>query len=429
MSQGAQYTPGKRGFTASQIAFEPDCQPWRQRPGKPRAQGQRRHLTGQLRTGGEAIIIGAMNESDHTNGPVNGVAPDADLAALARAIRQWATELGFAALTITDADLPGASEGLRRWLAAGCHGDMHYMTQHAAERARPAALVPGTQRIIVARMDYWPGASAFPAAEALGDKTLAYVSRYALGRDYHKVLRARLQKLAERIARAVSARCRVFTDSAPVFEVALAQRAGLGWRGKHTLLLGRDGSYCFLGEIFIDLPLPTDAAESGHCGRCNACLAACPTRAIVAPYRLDARRCLSYLTIEHPGPIPEPLRPLLGNRIYGCDDCQLACPWNRFAPQSRIADFAVRHGLDRAPLTRLFAWSEAEFLERTAGGPIRRIGHERWLRNIAVALGNAPSTPEIVAALRARAGDPSPLVREHTHWALHRHGQDPNRND
>jgi epoxyqueuosine reductase len=422
MTQGTQSAPDERGFAAPQITFEPNFQAWRKRPGEPRAQSQRGRLIGKPHAGNGAIIIGAMNESDHTNNPVNSAASDADLAVLARDIRHWGAELGFTAITIADADLPGAGEGLRRWLAAGCHGDMHYMTRHTAERARPAALIPGTRRVIMARMDYWPGTSALPAAEALGDGTLAYISRYALGRDYHKVLRARLQKLAERIAQAAPARCRVFTDSAPVFEVALAQRAGLGWRGKHTLLLGRDGSYFFLGEIFIDLPLPVDTAEPGHCGRCDACLAACPTRAIIAPYRLDARRCLSYLSIEHPGPIPEPLRPLFGNRIYGCDDCQLACPWNRFAPQSRIVDFAVRHGLDRAPLTRLFAWDEAEFLERTAGGPIRRIGHERWLRNIAVALGNAPAAPEILAALRERADHPSPLVREHAHWALRRHG-------
>ncbi|MDR3214154.1 MAG: tRNA epoxyqueuosine(34) reductase QueG [Azoarcus sp.] len=362
-----------------------------------------------------------MSKSNHLGHSADNVATQANLVGLAAAIRQWAAELGFAALTVADADLSGADAGLRRWLAAGCQGDMHYMTHHVDKRTRPAALVPGTRRVILARMDYFPAAAA-PPAEVLADGTLAYVSRYALGRDYHKVMRTRLQELAGRIARAVPVQYRVFTDSAPVLEVELAQRAGLGWRGKHTLLIGREaGSYFFLGEIFIDLPLPVDNPEPGHCGRCDACLAACPTGAIVAPYRLDARRCISYLTIEHPGPIPEPLRPLIGNRIYGCDDCQLACPWNRFARPGRIADFAVRHGLDRAPLASLFAWSEAEFLERTAGSAIHRIGHERWLRNLAVALGNAPATPETLAALHARAADPSPLVRMHTHWALRCH--------
>ena len=372
--------------------------------------------------------------------PVN-VVNAASLAALAAAVRQWAQELGFSALTITCADPLDAEavDGLRHWLAAGCHGDMDYMARHQAGRIRPAELVPGTLRVISARMMYWPDAA--PAAGVLGNGTLAYISRYALGRDYHKLMRARLQKLVDRIVQVVPAKCRVLSDSAPVLEVALAQRAGLGWRGKHTLLIGRDvrsslasdsldssrpshssGSYFFLGEIFIDLPLPVDVAIPGHCGSCEACLAACPTGAIIAPYRLDARRCISYLTIEHPGAIPEPLRARMGNRIVGCDDCQLVCPWNRDARQSAEADFAVRHGLDHAPLVSLFAWSEAEFLERTAGSAIRRIGHERWLRNIAVALGNAPSTPEIVAALRARADAPSALVREHVRWALGRHG-------
>jgi len=347
----------------------------------------------------------------------------AELAALAATIRQWASELGFSALTIGKAELPDAGEGLRRWLAAGCHGDMHYMARHASVRTHPAELMPNVSRVISARMYYWPDAA--PAAEVLGNGALAYISRYALGRDYHKTVRARLQKLAERIIRAVPASTRVFTDSAPVLETEFAQRSGLGWRGKHTLLIARDpgsprssGSSFFIGEIFIDLPLPVDAPVSSHCGRCTACLDACPTGAFIAPYRLDARRCISYLTIEHPGSIPEPLRPLIGNRIYGCDDCQLVCPWNRYTPQS--TDFAVRNGLDCASLVSLFAWSEAEFLQRTAGSPIRRIGHERWLRNIAVALGNAPRSPEVLAALRARAEDSSALVREHVRWALGR---------
>jgi len=348
------------------------------------------------------------------------------LAALAAAIRRWASELGFSALSIGEAKLPPAvGEDLQRWLAAGFHGGMDYMARHAHMRIHPAELMPNVSRVISVRMHYWPLAS--PAAEVLGNGALAYVSRYALGRDYHKFVRARLQKLAERITRTVPASTRIFTDSAPVLETEFAQRSGLGWRGKHTLLIARDpgsppssGSCFFIGEIFIDLPLPVDAPAANHCGRCTACLAACPTGAIVAPYRLDARRCISYLTIEHPGSIPESLRPLIGNRIYGCDDCQLVCPWNRCAPQSD--DFTVRNGLDSASLVSLFAWGEAEFLQRTAGSPIRRIGHERWLRNIAVALGNAPRSPELLAALRVRAGDASALVREHVGWALERQG-------
>lgn len=351
------------------------------------------------------------------------------MAALAADIRRWASELSFSALTIGEARLPpAAGEGLRRWLAAGCHGDMDYMVRHASARGDPAGLMPNVSRVISVRMSYWP--DAVPAAEVLANGMLAYVSRYALGRDYHKVVRTRLQKLAERITRAAPASStRVFTDSAPILETEFAQRSGLGWRGKHTLLIARgsgsppsSGSCFFIGEIFIDLPLPVDVPVSGHCGRCTACLTACPTAAIVAPYQLDARRCISYLTIEHPGSIPEQLRPLIGNRIYGCDDCQLACPWNHRTPQSAEKDFAVRNGLDSASLVSLFAWGEAEFLERVAGSPIRRIGHERWLRNIAVALGNAPRSPEPLAALRARAGDASALVREHVGWALRRQG-------
>ena len=354
-----------------------------------------------------------MSQSSHLTDPVAK-----NLAGLAEAIRGWAQALGFASVAITEADLPDAEEGLKAWLLAGYHGQMDYMSRHAFERAHPDALVPGTTRVISLRMNYWPDALA--PQHVLADSRLAYVSRYALGRDYHKVLRLRLQKLVDRIQAAYPARCRVFVDSAPVLEAQLAQRAGLGWRGKHTLLLNRDaGSYFFLGEIFIDLPLPVDLSTSvGHCGRCVACLAACPTGAIVAPGELDARRCISYLTIEHSGSIPEALRPLLGNRIYGCDDCQLVCPWNRFARSTEIADFAPRHGLDGAMLTRLFAWTEDEFLQRLAGSPIRRIGHARWLRNIAVALGNAAPTPEIREALAVRKEHPSALVREHVAWAI-----------
>jgi epoxyqueuosine reductase len=344
-----------------------------------------------------------------------------DLTGLAQQIKQWGHELGFAALGIADGELSAAEAGLQAWLAQGFHGEMDYMAAHGVKRSRPADLVPGTLRIISARLDYFPPVCADPHA-VLGDADAAYVSRYALGRDYHKVLRNRLQTLAERIGAEVGEHhFRVFTDSAPVLEVELAAKSGLGWRGKHTLLLNRQhGSWFFLGEIYTDLPLPVDAAEAGHCGTCQACLDICPTQAIVAPYRLDARRCISYLTIELKGSIPLALRPLMGNRIYGCDDCQLVCPWNRFARPATLPDFGVRNGLDSARLADLFAWSEADFNERLAGSPIRRIGHERWLRNIAVALGNAPRSPDIAAALGSRLDHPSALVREHVAWALQR---------
>ena len=302
------------------------------------------------------------------------------------------------------------------------------MAAHGLKRARPAELVPGTVRVISARMDYLPrdaGPSWLAAeAAALRDPQRAVVSVYARGRDYHKVLRSRLQRLAERLAAEVGPfGHRVFTDSAPVLEVELATRAGLGWRGKHTLALAREvGSMFFLGELFVDLPLPVDAPASGHCGTCRACIDVCPTQAIVAPYRLDARRCISYLTIEHAGPIPHELRPLIGNRVYGCDDCQLACPWNRYAVASAEPDFHVRHGLDDAQLVDLFAWSENAFRERMAGSAIHRIGFERWSRNLAVGLGNAPTSAAVVGALKSRADDPSPLVREHVAWAMQRHG-------
>jgi epoxyqueuosine reductase len=358
-----------------------------------------------------------VNELDHEDLLVTAC----DGTVLLQRIRELGGELGFGAIGVAAVDLGDAEDGLAAWLAAGFHGEMDYMLRHGMMRARPAELVPGTVRVISARLDYWPDAAA--AEETLADGERAYVSRYALGRDYHKVLRKRLQKLAQRIAEIAPHGYRVFTDSAPVLEVELASRNGLGWRGKHTLLLDRSaGSYFFLGEIFTDLPLPVDEPVAPHCGSCRACLDACPTGAIVAPYRVDARRCISYLTIELEGAIPEDLRPLLGNRIYGCDDCQLVCPWNRFARTTREPDFAPRHGLDAARLVDLFAWSEGVFAERTAGSPIHRIGYERWLRNIAVALGNAPTSPAVVAALRARADDGSPLVREHVAWALSRHG-------
>jgi epoxyqueuosine reductase len=345
-----------------------------------------------------------------------------DWAALADRIRAWGRELGFESLGVSDVDLAAEEVHLLNWLAAGRHGEMDYMARHGAGRARPAALVPGTVRVITARLNYWPG-EAQPARDVLADSQRAYVARYALGRDYHKVLRKRLAKLATRIEDDVGPfGYRVFTDSAPVLEVALAAKSGLGWRGKHTLLLTRDmGSYFFLGEIYTDLPLPVTPPVSAHCGSCTACLSACPTGAIVAPYELDARRCISYLTIELKGAIPEPLRPLIGNRVYGCDDCQLACPWNRYAVTTTANDFdVVRNGLDGAMLTTLFAWTEGEFLRNTEGSAIRRIGYERWSRNVAVALGNANPDPAVLAALAGREDDPSPLVREHVAWAIAR---------
>jgi epoxyqueuosine reductase len=345
-----------------------------------------------------------------------------DLAPLAAAIKSWGAALGFQAVGIADADLGEAEARLAEWLARGFHGEMDYMARHGAKRARPAALVPGTLRVISARMDYKPAAA--DAEATLADRSRAYVSRYALGRDYHKVLRARLQRLAERIERETGGfGYRVFTDSAPVMEVELAARAGLGWRGKHTLALAREaGSFFFLGEIYTDLPLPVDRPVAEHCGTCTRCIDACPTGAIVAPYQLDARRCISYLTIELKGAIPVELRPLVGNRVYGCDDCQLVCPWNKYAQTSAEPDFAVRHGLDAASLVELFEWPEATFHARLAGSAIHRIGYECWSRNLAVGLGNAPTTPAVLAALRARADDPSALVREHVAWALARHG-------
>jgi len=341
---------------------------------------------------------------------------------VARSIPAWGRALGFAAVGIADTDLSAEEAYLLRWLDAGRNGQMDYMARHGTARARPAELVPGTIRVISARMNYWP-AAAEPAGDVLADADIAYVARYALGRDYHKVLRSRLQELADRIRAEVGAfGYRVFTDSAPVLEVALAAKAGVGWRGKHTLLLTRDmGSYFFLGEIYTNLPLPVSAPITGHCGTCTSCIDACPTGAIVAPYELDARRCISYLTIEHKGAIPEELRPLIGNRVYGCDDCQIACPWNRFAANTGEQDFdTVRNGLDRATLAELFGWSEADFQTRMAGSAIRRIGYERWSRNLAVGLGNARPGAAVTAALERRIADPSRLVREHVAWALAR---------
>jgi epoxyqueuosine reductase len=350
------------------------------------------------------------------------------LALLADRIRVYAQELGFSAVGIADVELSQASERLQQWLAEGRHGEMDYMAQHASIRADPQRLMPeGAGRVVRAicvRMDYRPRNDArdWIARELrrLGNDQAAVVSVYARGRDYHKVLRAKLQLLASRIERRIGKfGYRVCTDSAPVFEVELARKAGIGWRGKHTLLISQDqGSMFFLGEILTDLPLPVDAPIDDHCGTCKRCIDVCPTHAIVAPYQVDARRCISYLTIEHKTSIPEELRPLIGNRVYGCDDCQLMCPWNKYAAVSTLAQFDVRNGLDNATLLELFAWTEAEFEARHAGSAIRRIGYERWSRNIAVALGNAPHSPEVVRALQARADDPSALVREHVAWAL-----------
>ncbi|WP_116135535.1 tRNA epoxyqueuosine(34) reductase QueG [Trinickia diaoshuihuensis] len=423
----------------------------------------------------EQAVQGARTLGEADAGGATQPLDDTALATLARRIKAWGLELGFSAVGISDTDLSDAEAALTAWLEAGCHGEMDYMAKHGAKRARPAELVAGTRRVITARMAYLPAAtlagehdeSASLAAPReggrgvggdwraremarLADPEAAVVSLYARGRDYHKVMRQRLQQLAERIERAIGAYgYRVFTDSAPVLEVALAQKAGVGWRGKHTLLLERDaGSLFFLGEIYVDIDLPTDAQtaperatrEAGaHCGQCTRCIDACPTGAIVGPYRVDARRCISYLTIELKGSIPEPLRPLIGNRIYGCDDCQLVCPWNKFAQAAPVDDFDVRHGLDRATLVELFSWSAEQFDTRMQGSAIRRIGYERWLRNLAVAMGNAlragrtDATTErlseldalgrearvrIVEALRARTEDPSSLVREHVQWAL-----------
>nr|WP_227494420.1 tRNA epoxyqueuosine(34) reductase QueG [Ramlibacter pallidus] len=345
-------------------------------------------------------------------------------------VRGWARELGFSQIGVAGVDLSSAEPGLLAWLANGFHGSMAYMENHGVRRARPAELVPGTTSVITARMDYLPAtpegwqAIEFARLQSSGE---AIVSLYARGRDYHKVMRARLQKLADRVAAAVGPfGHRVFTDSAPVLEVELAARSGQGWRGRHTLVLHREGgSMFFLGEIYVDLALPPTAPVGDHCGSCSACLDVCPTGAIVAPYRLDARRCISYLTIEHAGPIPVELRPLMGNRIYGCDDCQLVCPWNKFAQPALVADFAPRPFLVGQPLVALFSWTEEEFLRRTEGSPIRRIGHERWLRNIAVAMGNALRRgvdDGIRDALAARRDHPSALVREHVEWALAQDG-------
>jgi len=346
-----------------------------------------------------------------------------DHTAIIETIQAWARELGFQDIGFTGVNLHEHEAYLEKWLQAGYHGTMDWMDRHGSKRSRPSELVPGTCTVISCRMDYLPEAA--DAWEILENSEKGFVSRYALGRDYHKLIRSRLAKLAERIRDELACGTfRAFVDSAPVLERAVAEQSGLGWIAKNTMLINESaGSYFFLGEIYTDIPfMPSDPKEEKHCGSCSACMVACPTDAFVAPFVLDARRCISYLTIEHKGSIDEALRPKMGNRIYGCDDCQLVCPWNKFATTSPEPDFAPREGLDQADLVTLFAWTEKEFEERLQGSPIRRIGHERWLRNIAVALGNAETTQEIVNALRSKQDISSPLVKEHIAWALTQHG-------
>ncbi len=410
MTQRVQQAADQRCFAGPQASAQENVHSRLNPGGKNGAKASGRGLIRQPQRVGVPAMMHGMNQSQSI-----------DLSALALNIKAWGKELGFSALGISNIDLSLAEVRLQEWLAKGRHGEMDYMEKHGAKRAHPEDLRPGTLRVISARMNYWPIAA--DAHATLADQGKAYISRYALGRDYHKVMRARLQRLADHIAAEIGAfGYRVFTDSAPVMEVEFARKSGLGWRGKHTLLLAREaGSYFFIGEIFTDLALPVDAATAEHCGTCKRCIEICPTQAIVAPYELDARRCISYLTIELKGSIPVALRPLIGNRVYGCDDCQLVCPWNRFAKLSGEIDFQVRNGLDSAELVELFAWDEVRFRERLAGSAIARIGHDRWLRNLAVGLGNAPRSGEAAAALQARTDHPSALVREHVQWALGRH--------
>ena len=372
------------------------------------------HLRGGIKTSRHhrRIILGIVTLPDYS---------EFDYIRLADDIKAWGNELGFQQVGISATELGEDETHLLNWLAAGRHGAMDYMQRHGVKRSRPEELQAGTLRVISVRMDYDPPA-ARDAWEVIEDSTLGYISRYALGRDYHKLLRSRLQKLADRIAAHIGPfGYRAFVDSAPVLEKALARNAGLGWIGKHTNLINTSaGSWFFLGELYTDLPLPVDTPATEHCGTCVRCIDICPTQAIIAPNQLDARRCIAYLTIELRDSIPVELRPLIGNRIYGCDDCQLVCPWNKFAKKSAEPDFIVRHGLDGASLAALFAWSADEFLARTQGSAIRRIGYECWLRNIAVALGNAPHSDAIVAVLQSRLDHPSALVREHVRWALER---------
>lgn len=345
-----------------------------------------------------------------------------DYKGLAADIKLWGHALGFSEIGIVDTNLTNAEIEHQTWVKKEFHGEMDYMAKHGIKRTRPADLVPNTIRVISARLDYLPP-KAKNSWQTINDHHKAFISRYALGRDYHKVMRNKLQKLCDKIlAHHSDFEYRVFTDSAPVLEVALAEKAGLGWRGKHTLLINKEhGSWFFLGEIYTNLPLPIDTQATNHCGTCNACIDICPTQAIVAPYQVDARRCISYLTIELKASIPIEFRPLIGNRVYGCDDCQLACPWNKFAETSLEPDFNVRHGLDDINLIECFNWSEADFKEKMAGSAIYRIGYIQWLRNIAVGLGNAPKSPEIIKTLMRRQNDDNKLIREHVAWALKQH--------
>ncbi len=362
--------------------------------------------------------------------------------ALSTSIKNWGLALGFNQIGITDTDLHEAEARHEDWIKKGFHGEMDYMAKHGIKRTRPAELVPNTLRVISVRLDYLPPAAA-DSEDILRNSEKAFISRYALGRDYHKVLRNKLQKLCEKIQTELpnyslknsipgnsgsdnfgldNFEYRVFTDSAPVLEVALAEKAGLGWRGKHTLLINKDhGSWFFLGEIYTNLPLVIDTPASNHCGTCSSCMQVCPTQAITAPYEVDARRCISYLTIELKGSIPLELRPLIGNRVYGCDDCQLYCPWNKFAEITKETDFSVRNGLDDISLIECFGWTEEEFKANMAGSAIYRIGYEQWLRNIAIGLGNAKTSAAIVAALQSRLNNSSDIIREHIRWALDRH--------
>ena len=341
---------------------------------------------------------------------------------MAADIKRWGCELGFAAIGVCDTDLSSAELEHQAWIKKGFHGDMDYMAKHGTKRTRPADLVANTVRVITARLDYLPP-KARNSWDVIEDGEQAFISRYALGRDYHKVMRNKLQKLCDKISENIADfECRVFTDSAPVLEVALAEKSGLGWRGKHTLLINKErGSWFFLGEIYTNLPLPIDESASNHCGSCSACIDICPTRAITAPYEVDARRCISYLTIELKTAIPLEFRPLIGNRVYGCDDCQLVCPWNKFAEITTEPDFNVRNGLDDISLVQCFAWTEAEFKQNMAGSAIYRIGYTQWLRNIAVGLGNAPSSPKVISALKSREHDANDMLREHVEWALQQH--------
>ena len=431
MTECPQQSTNQGRLPGAKVAVEPDnhtgSKQWGQLAAKPGGRRFIRQMQGQRRL----VMIRAMQEENSRAGAGDRLADSqGTYAGIVNRIKGFGQELGFASIGIARADVSAAAPWLMRWLALGRHGEMDYMAKHASLRAAPQQLFPGVLSVISARLPYWPVAA--DAFHVLGDSKLAYVSRYALGRDYHKTVRHRLQKLADHVRHEAEAietlerempfACRVFSDSAPVMETDFACQSGIAWRGKHTLSLTRGGSWHFLGEIYTTLPLPADVPTADHCGDCRRCLDACPTGAIVAPYEVDARLCISYLTIELKGAIPVALRPSIGNRIYGCDDCQLCCPWNRFAEMGD-ADFAVRNGLDATPLTTLFAWNEDDFNTRLAGSAIRRIGHQRWLRNIAVALGNADSSPAVVQALAARRDDPSPLLREHVGWALNQHRQ------